>query len=318
MLVDLAGQIEPASGDGSVPRGEVDTLVGRVSHLAAVAAEGNAYLQPMFAMARARRRAIVKRASPDGRVRSCRLRVQPRRLHVNGATRKQKAYQDCLHWWRAAFESGFSVPLAPRMDFPEPGEQGCAFLLTDAAREEGTGYGGFSFVRSLEGQGDQAPTMLFMAEEWDQHIRDCLTSNELSMPAGEAIGAVILIDAIARELIGVTHLVVYTDCDATAAMLNTGNSPSPQMDCLARWLSARHPGLQLLAVHIPGRQNRTSDALSRGVGRGLVTEAEASGARRRRLRPADECNELIAHAIALPQRGARREVIPTTPCPPSR
>lgn len=53
MLIELAGQLDPAASDGSVARGEFDTLVGRLSHPAAVAAEGNAYLQPMFTMAKA-------------------------------------------------------------------------------------------------------------------------------------------------------------------------------------------------------------------------------------------------------------------------
>lgn len=96
---------------------------------------------------------------------------------------------------------------------------------------------------------------------------------------------------------------MYSDSEATAAALNTNNSLSSQMDHLTRWLSARHPELQLLAVHIPGRENRSSDALSRGNWRGLlVAEAEAGGARLRRLRPADECDELIDTAISLPQK----------------
>lgn len=243
MLVDVAGQVEPRTADGSVLREEVDTtLVGRVSHLAAVAAEGNSYLQPMFAMARARRRVIVKQALPGGGARRVNRRVQPRLLLVKGATDKQEAYQACLRWWQAAFESGFSVPLAPRRSFPEPGEPGCAFLFSDAARERGTGYGGFSFVeRQREGERESAPTMLYMAELWEERARLHLQSNKLSMPAGEAIGIIVLIDALARELEGLSHLVAFTDSDPAAAALNTANSPSPQIDCLVRWLADRHP-----------------------------------------------------------------------------
>ncbi|KAL3898079.1 MAG: hypothetical protein SGPRY_012917, partial [Prymnesium sp.] len=45
MLIDIDKQINPASSDGAVPREEVEAVVGRVSHLAAVAAEGNAYVR---------------------------------------------------------------------------------------------------------------------------------------------------------------------------------------------------------------------------------------------------------------------------------
>lgn len=136
------------------------------------------------------------------RARSFKQRILPRRLHFRRPSAKQKAYQDCLTWWRAEFESGFSVPLAPRKDFPEPGERGCAFVFTDAAREEGTGSG------SSRSSPSQPPTQttVFMAEVCDERIRDHLVSNRLSMPAGEAIGAVALIDAVARGLQGLSHL----------------------------------------------------------------------------------------------------------------
>ena len=149
MLVDILSQVEPKAVDGSVLREEVDTLVGRVSHLAAVAAEGNSYLQPMFAMARAKRRAIVKQALPGGGTRRIKRKVQPRRLHIKGVTNRQEAYQECLGWWQAAFRSGFSVPLAPRLTFPKPGEPGCAFLVSDAAREGGDGVRRILFHREM-------------------------------------------------------------------------------------------------------------------------------------------------------------------------
>lgn len=309
MLVDIASHVRPTSADGSVSREEVDTLVGRVSHLAAVAAEGNSYLQPMFAMARAKRRVTTKQALPGGGTRRVKRRVQPRRLHVKGATGKQVAYQECLGWWQAAFESGFSVPLAPRRTFPEPGEPGCAFLFSDAARETGTGYGGFSFVVKCDEEGrGRKPTMLYMAELWDQHTRHDLQTNRLSMPAGETIGVIVLIDALARQLEGLTHLVAFTDSSSAAAALNTANSPSPQIDYLVRWLADHHPGLQLMAIHIPGVSNKMSDDLSRDKWRKTVASVAASGITTRRMRPADECNQLIEHASTLPQRFAPYQI----------
>lgn len=58
-------------------REDVDALVGRTSHLAAVAAEGNAYLPPMIAMVKASRRVAVKQAAPGGAVKRIRKRILP-------------------------------------------------------------------------------------------------------------------------------------------------------------------------------------------------------------------------------------------------
>lgn len=60
MLSDLQGLMHPSSEDGSVAREHVETFVGRTSHLAMVASEGNAYLKPLFAMVNAKRRGIRK------------------------------------------------------------------------------------------------------------------------------------------------------------------------------------------------------------------------------------------------------------------
>lgn len=119
-----------------------------------------------------------------------------------------------------------------------------ALLFSDTAREVGTGYGGLSFIRRRGKAGKvPKPTMLSMAEQWNQATRHDLQTKRLSMPAGEApIGVIIMIDAMARELEGLTHLVAFTDSDPAAAALNMANSPSPHIDCLERWLATAIPG----------------------------------------------------------------------------
>ena len=124
------------------------------------------------------------------------------------------------------------------------------------------------------------------------------------MPAGEAIGVITLTDAVASVLEGLTHLIIFTDSDAAASALNTGSSHSPQIDYLVRWLVARLPGTQLLAIHIPGVSNRTSDALSRDKWEELVAGVVASGIVAHRMRPAGECSSMVEHAVNLPQRGS--------------
>ena len=71
----------------------------------------------------------------------------PKRLAVGGDTPGQLAYRESLLWWKARLESGLVVPLAPRLAFPAIGAPHCAVVCTDAARENGTGIGGYAPVR---------------------------------------------------------------------------------------------------------------------------------------------------------------------------
>lgn len=47
LLLDIASQLEAARQGRTVPRADVEQLVGRLSHTAQVAQEGNAFLQPL-------------------------------------------------------------------------------------------------------------------------------------------------------------------------------------------------------------------------------------------------------------------------------
>lgn len=51
MIQDIDELLYPEARDVSVHRDNVETLVGRTSHLAMVASEGNAYLKSFFAVA---------------------------------------------------------------------------------------------------------------------------------------------------------------------------------------------------------------------------------------------------------------------------
>jgi len=316
MIADIDEQLEPSTKDGLVDREAVEQLVGRTSFTAQVAAEGNAYLQPLFAMQNAKMRRTVKQRQPDGSFVRAHVSAKPRRLAVAGDTPKQQLYRMALEWWRAALEDGISVPLAPRLVFPELDEPGCAFIFTDAAREDGTGFGGFTMVHEA---GHDEPTFLYIEQRWDANSLSALQANTFSMPAGEAFGAVTLLDAVARRLCGVTHIQAFTDSDATARALTTGNSGSPQLDYLVRWLFARHPGVQFLGIHQAGVRNSASDGLSRHALREVLREAAATGAATERLEAPDGCADVLRAAMAHEQRVLTRraraaQMLPSKAC----
>lgn len=191
------------------------------------------------------------------------------------------------------------MPLAPRKEFARLGEPGCAFIFTDAARELGSGFGGFSVV-----QKPGATFFYYMTERWDDVTRAQLMSNVLSMPAGEAYGGVALADALAVELQTATHMIIFTDSSPFAAAVTTGNSISPQCDEIVQWLFLRHNSTQFLGVHQKGIRNVVADALSRGRGDEFVTRAIECGMRAERLRPRSGANTLLQRAADVHQRHA--------------
>lgn len=291
MLVEIDGQQFPPSAKGIVSSEDVDGLVGRCLHIAMAVPEANAQLQPMWAMKEARR-TIAKRANGS------RIRVKPRALVVVGESAAQRAYQSSLAWWKHALESGITTPLAPRLTFPELGEQGAAFMFTDAAREMGTGHGAFTFIEAEDGR----LFFIYMDPRWPPDVLEALRQNELSMPAGEAIGAVVFADALLEALPGVTHLTIFTDSSATAVGIQTSSSPSPQMNVLMEWLMQRNPSTQFMALHQPGKRNGAADSLSRTDSASVLSDAEAAGAIIIRLPLEPHAIDLMHLAMAHPQR----------------
>lgn len=78
------------------------------------------------------------------------MRAKPRWIQIGASSAAAREYRVALAWWQAALGVGIEVPLAPRLMFPQVGAEGCLFVFTDAARENGTGFGGFTAVKEGE------------------------------------------------------------------------------------------------------------------------------------------------------------------------
>ena len=291
MLEDVEAQLQRAP-DAVVEcaRSEVETLTGRCGHIAIVAAEANAYLAPMWRISCAKR--VVHR---KGR----KLRIRPARVHIGGSTPTLREYQSSLRWWHAALSDGFQVPLAPKLTFPSLRDAGVAFFFTDAAREDGTGFGAFSFVEWGE---HKVLTFPYIHHPWPPHLLKALQQDELSMAAGELFGNVAFATALIAWLPGVTHVVCFTDSSASMGAINSGNSPSLQMNSLVQWLFAQTPHVQFLAVHQQGKRNERADAISRHDVEAVLAAARAAGAQPRELALVPGAWEALDRALRAPQR----------------
>lgn len=288
---DISKQLSSPNGD--VTRDEVEELTGRCSFLAQVVSEGNAHLQPMYR---------IKNQSWNvyDRIAQKTTAVRPRWLSINGNGHTQVAYRQALAWWDVALRDDTSTPLAPRTTFPRPGDAGCAYQFTDAAREAGTGFSGHATV-TIDGD----PVFLWYEERWAPEVLTALQRNDMSMPAGECVAAVVFADALLSALHGATHLLVLTDSDATAKAFTTGGSGAPQLNCAIMWLIARHPLVQFLGLHQPGKRNGAADGLSRQRADGdrVLAEAAAAGLQTVRVRVNRAAvDALIADVRACPLR----------------
>lgn len=139
------------------------------------------------------RRGIHRSAGQNDTWSFCKSLVKPRFLHAKGQPKSQRAYQFCLRWWREAFASGISVPLAYRHSFPLAGEPGCACLFSDAAREYGTGFGDFSILSVMHHDKTIHKFMLYMSELWTSLVLQKLQSDDLSVAAVQALLVIALI-----------------------------------------------------------------------------------------------------------------------------
>ena len=172
-------------------------------------------------------------------------------------------------------------------------------MFTDAAREDGVGYGGHTSIRR---DSDDKPAWLAMGQVWPRDILDMLQSNEISMPAGETFGAVVVIDAVLFCLPNVSHVTLLTDCSATAISLNSGGSGSEQMNSLIKWMFNRHPHVQFLGIHLPGLHNGAADALSRDQCEAPALQAQQAGMSVAWLRPFMGATDLFRDIAKEAQR----------------
>ena len=290
------------------PRGPVEKLVGRLGNMSQVEPACKPHLAPLFSVVSARRKAPKKGGRNKGQPRP------PKFLHLHGGSKTQVLFQEAMQWWRAALERGLASPLAPRRTFPPIDAPGVVAILTDAAREDGTGVGGYAPIMRA---GATEPTLLYVSEEWPTWARLALQANTASMPAGEGYGVVGFIDALIGALEGVSHVYVFTDCDAFKAAINGEASGSPQLNELVKWLVERHPHIQLLAFHQPGKRNRAADGLSRNGHGGelastILDEAREAGMVIEELKLGPESWLAFREASLLPQRAQRGDsVLPT-------
>ena len=133
LLRDIRAQRPDTSVQGVVPREAVEKLVGRLTHAAIVAPEGNAHLQPLYRVRCATYSRVRKSRMADGSFAFRRVAAWPRKLRVGGKSARACEYQRALDWWQLALEHGVSAPLAPKLVFPCVGSPGCILVFTDAA-----------------------------------------------------------------------------------------------------------------------------------------------------------------------------------------
>ena len=166
------------------------------------------------------------------------------------------------------------------------------------SQTQGTGHGAFTFIASEEGE----LLFIYIDPRWPEEILKHLRSDILSMPAGESIGAVVFADYLAETLVGLTHLVIFSDCVALVAAIQSSSSESPQLNFIVNWLFQRHPQVQFMALHQPGKRNAAADGLSRSSSASVIAEAQAAGARAIQLEQQQHAIDLMFAAADMPQR----------------
>jgi hypothetical protein len=271
---------------------DVESLTGRLGHIAMVAPEMNSYLAPLYRTTHA----TTRYRQTNGRIQ----RLTPRAVEIcAGKTGAQ--YQISLLWILNALIHGVSAPCAANEIFPEVGQPGVMLMCTDAAREVGTGMGGWAIMHTSE----KRSIFFYMSERWSQYTLLRLQANQLSMPAGEALAAVAFADELLETLDDITHLRMLTDSMAVRELINSNNSHSPQLNAIGRWLFELHPKIQFCCEHIKGSHNVMADDLSRGRADRVISEARDHDYVICRLRPRESFHTLI-NEVALAEQLAPR------------
>ena len=290
LIRDIEDQLE-TNGVSTVKHKLVERLVGRCIHIGPVIPEIGPYLPPMYRMVHARVKVNITEGSYK--------RITPTCVNVSGSGQTAKAYQRSLMWLRSRLSSDVSAPLAPRLHFPRPPTPGVVTLFSDAAREQGTGYGGFTIVARHRTQA------LWLAERWSGPTLALLRANIISMAAGELMGIAILVKALLAELPETTHMLIFTDSKSSAEAINTNGSTSLQMNVIIDYMLENTP-VQVLAVWLPGEQNTHADNLSRGKEANFLQAAHTNKLETKRLKPVNPLTTLTSRVVSAPQRGGAR------------
>ena len=272
-------------------RSSVEELVGRFGHVAQVVCEGNAYLAPLYRVKAAR----VKARTPSGEARA----YLPSKLQLAADTPLLREFRSCLEWWDLTLQQGPTAPLAPKLLFPGLDAEGAGFFFTDAAREAGTGFGGWTLVRRA---GSAQPALVYAEQRWDTETLAMLQADTFSMPAGECYGAVYFAEALLAAVSGITHLWCFTDSDATAKAFTAVSSGAPQLNTMMQWLAVRRPAVQFVGVHVAGAHNVLADSLSRHGGGMALREAAAHGFEACRVAAPQGAAHLLTAAQRMPLR----------------
>ena len=214
------------------------------------------------------------------RRRGARKNYKPALLTIGGAGKVARRFREALEWFDEALAMGVSVPLAPRLTFPDPGEPGTAFMFKDASRE--WGIGGWSLLTS------SPPTFLLFAAQYPQDLREAAMDKEASGLSTGALelAAYVMCAAALRRHTSFSALITFTDSECARGAANAGSSPSPAMRTLLEALF--HPSqVQHLAVRVSTEENKWADMASRGAAEKVAKEAVALGWSVIREEPAD-------------------------------
>ena len=287
LIRDIEDQLE-SNGKSIVRHKLVERLVGRCIHIGPVIPEIGPYLPPMYRMVHAKVK--VNRSGSSYK------RIAPFCVKVSGSGQTATAYQRSLVWLKSRLSSDVTAPLAPRLHFPKPPTPGVVALFSDAAREEGTGYGGFTVITRHRTEA------LWLAEQWSGPTLALLRANIVSMAAGELMGIAILVRALLVELPDTTHMLIFTDSKSSAEAINTNGSTSLQMNVIIDYMLDSTP-VQVLAVWLPGENNTHADNLSRGRAHEFLQAAQNNKLETKRLKPDNTLPTLISRVVSAPQRG---------------
>jgi hypothetical protein len=168
-------------------------------------------------------------------------------------------------------------------------------VCTDAAREDGSGLGGYAPVE-FEGR----LTFYYIEARWPADVLAALQANAISMPAGELLTMAAMVVACVTELCAVSHMVAFTDSDATRATINSGASPAPQLNAVVQWMLMWTEDVQFLAIHQRGARNDAADGISRSAASKVLEEVRGVGWRTQRLDIPEGFWELCRRLLELP------------------